>query len=250
MPVNWKDVSEIAKNLVSTAAVIVGGVWVLYQWDTLFPKTRAEVQAAAATVRTDVSGTFGIQLDLNEDGSSIPFKPGSSAAEDVGLQEYCMANPAAVLMQAAPVFGQLVLKSASSIPVGANIENIQLATAPIGTPMIVPRSNQSPGITPVVITNVATVSDNSIFFGGLRENRIEKGQEVQVAFMFNAEIPVQCSQLERIVLFRAQVALTAIDPARDRPVGPPVPKIFVTACQLNPRTGPDCNIKGITARGQ
>jgi hypothetical protein len=38
--------------------------------------------------------------------------------------------------------------------------------------------------------------------------------------MFIAVIPVQCAHLERLVLFRAQVALTAIDPARDRPIGP------------------------------
>ncbi|PSJ38865.1 hypothetical protein [Allosphingosinicella deserti] len=250
MAIDWKERSEIIKNLVSTAAVVVGGLWVLYQWDTVFPKTRADVQAAAASVRTDVSGAFNVQLDMNDDGSPPPFREDAAAADPGDLQAYCMSHPGAVLVQSTPVFGQLMLKSASGIPVRAEVEQVAVSTAPISSPVIHPPAGQTPSIAPMTITDVATLTDDRMFIGGLRANRVEKGQEVQVAVMFDVKVPVQCAHLERLVLFKAQVALTAIDPAKDRPIGPPVPKIFVTTCQLNPRTAPACNISGIEARGQ
>jgi hypothetical protein len=250
MPTDWKELSEVIKNLVSTAAIIVGGLWVLYQWDTLFPKTRADVQAAAASVRTDVSGSFKVQLEMDEGGSGAPFLLPPGTGEETSLSDYCLSHPKEVLTHVAPVFGQLVLKSASGIPVRARVDNIQVMTAPISAASIGLTSPPRSGASPVHITLVAKLADERIFFGGLRENRVEKGQEVQVAVMFDATIPVQCEHLERLVLFRAEVSLTAMDPAKDKPVGPPVPKIFVTACQLTPRTAPTCNINSVEARGQ
>jgi hypothetical protein len=249
MPVDWKERSEILKNLVSTAAILVGGLWVLYQWDTLFPKTKADVQAAAASVRTDVSGTFAMQLDMGG-GEPAPFIGPAGDVEQDDIHAYCEAHPKAVLIQSSPAFGQLTLKSASAIPVRARIEKIEVATAPISASGITPSAGGKAGAAPVPITQVATLDDDRLFFGGLRENRVEKDQEVQVAMMFDARIPVACAHLERLVLFRAQVALTAIDPASDRPIGAPVPKIFVATCQLDPRTAPACNIAGVEARGQ
>ena len=250
MPTDWKERSEILKNLVSTAAVVVGGLWVLYQWDTVFPKTRADVQAAAASVRTDVSGGFTVQLDMNDEGSPAPFREQASSAEQGDISTYCAAHPTATLIQSTPVFGQISLKSASGIPVRARVENLQVSTAPISVAGIVPGDARSGGAQAVRITRAAILDDERMFFGGLRENRVEKGQEVQVAVMFNARLPVECAHLERLVLFQAQVALPAIDPAKDKPIGQAVPKIFVTTCQLNPRTAAACNVKGVEARGQ
>ncbi|BEP96290.1 hypothetical protein GmRootA79_46740 [Acidovorax sp. A79] len=250
MLTDWKERSEVIKNLVSTAAIIVGGLWVLYQWDTLFPKTRADVQAAAASVRTDVSGSFKVELQMDDGGSGAPFLPPPGVSEETSLSDYCLAHPKEVLAHVAPVFGQLVLKSASGIPVRARVDNIQVFTAPISMTNIRPTSTSRFGATSVPTTMVAKLTDENIFFGGLRENRVERGQEVQVAVLFDASIPVQCEHLERLVLFKAEVSLTAMDPARDKPVGSPVSKIFVTACQLNPRSAPTCNINSIEARGQ
>jgi hypothetical protein len=250
MAVDWKERSEIAKNLVSTAAVLVGGLWVLYQWDTVFPKTRADVQAAAASVRTDVSGIFTAQLGMGDTGEPPPFRIPGSAEEQSSAQDYCAANPQAVLLQTTPVFGQLSMKSASAIPVRARVERVRVSTAPISGSGIAPAAGGKSGASAVAIAPVATLDDERLFFGGLRENRVEKGQEVQVALMFDARIPVRCAQLERLLLLQIDVALTAIDPASDRPIGNPVPKVFVTSCQLNPRTPPSCNVKGVEATGQ
>ncbi len=72
MAADWKARSETISNLVSDGAIVVGGIWVLYQWDTMFPKTSADVQTAAASVRTDVSGTFAVRLGMGDD-FPIPF---------------------------------------------------------------------------------------------------------------------------------------------------------------------------------
>ncbi len=148
------------------------------------------------------------------------------------------------------MFAQLVLKSASAIPVRVRVDRVDVSTAPIGSSGITPASQAVGSAHAVVTTPVATIDDDKMFFGGLRENRVEKGQEVQVAMMFNATVPLRCAKLERLLLFRAQVSLTAIDPTRDRPVGEPVPKVFVSTCQLDPRTPAHCNVKEVNAYGQ
>lgn len=249
MAVDWRERSEIIKNLVSAGAVIVGGLWVLYQWDTLFPKTSADVRSAAASVRTDVSGSFTVHMGLGDDGSPIAFRaPGASPEQ--GVTDYCSAAPGTTLIQSSPVFAQLVLRSASAIPVRVRVDRIDVSTTPIGAASMVPASQPKGSASAAAIMPVATIDDDRMFFGGLRENRVEKGQEVQVAMMFTSETPVRCEELERLMLFRAQVSLTAIDPTKDRPVGDAVPKVFVTTCQLNPRTAPVCNVKDVNALGQ
>ena len=247
MSVDWKARSEVIKNLVSAAAVVVGGLWVLYQWDTLFPKTSADVRSAASSVRTDVSGTFTVRMGMDDESTPFHSPPGIEAQ---GVVDFCTQAPDSTLVQTSPVFGQLMLRSASSIPVRARIDRVDVSTAAIPAPSLATSSNAKGSAGAAAIVPVATIDDERIFFGGLRENRVEKGQEVLVAMMFLTEIPVRCSELERLVLFRTQVSLTAIDPTKDRPVGDTVPKVFIAACQLNPRTAPACNVKEVNALGQ
>lgn len=250
MPPSAKDWSEIAKNVASTVGLVVGGLWVLFQWDTMFPKTRADVQTAAASVRTDVSGVFTVKMGMDDGGDGPKFTAPGSAEEQVGLADYCADNPRAVLLQKTPVFAQLKLKSASAIPVRARVDRVRISTAPISDAAIRPAVSARGAAAAVVATPVAVLDDDRMFFGGMRENRVEKDQEVQVAVMFDAQIPLKCVELQRLALFQVEVALTGVDPSRDRPIGKPVPKIFVTACQLSPYAAPQCNIQDVQAYGQ
>jgi hypothetical protein len=195
-----KDWSEIIKNLVSAAAVITGGWWVLYQWNTIFPKTRADVQSAAAMVRTDVSGEFTVQLGLEDE--ELEFRDERSASEPIGLQEYCGDNANASLIQTSSVFGQLQLRSASAIPVRARVERIRVATVPINPGFIAPQAEPIGAARARPPIAVAAVDSEDMFFGGLRENRVERGQEVQVAVMFDVDVPVHCTQLGPVDISR------------------------------------------------
>jgi len=248
---NWKELSETVQNFVSTAAIIVGGIWVLYQWDTMFPKTRSDVQSAAATVRTDVSGTFSVQLGLDtQDGGQIPFHLSGGSSEDSDITAYCLSHPSATITQVTPVYSKLKLQSASAIPVRARIEGIGVSTAPVEAAYYTPSSTAGAIVSDIPITPLASFTDDNMFFGGLRENRVETGQSVEIAMMFNAQIPFSCAQLERLIIFQADVSLTAIDPVKDRNIGPSVAKKFVSTCQLDPRTGAHCNVTEIGAFGQ
>lgn len=248
---NWKDRSEIIRNLVSAAAVVVSGAWVVYQWDTLFPKTRADVQAAAAGVRNDVSGAFTVEIGLGDTGEPPNFDAPATADGPADLQGHCSTHEDDVLLEHAQLFGELKLRSASAIPVRARVEQVRVMTAPIIPPVIrLGTAGGGGSARPIAVTPVATIADEGLFFGGLRENRVEKGQEIVVAMMFGVEIPAKCSSLDRLLIVQSDVALTAIDPTTDRPVGTPVRKIFVTTCQLSPRASARCNIEGVQAVGQ
>ncbi|MBS7537210.1 hypothetical protein KHC28_26535 [Ancylobacter sonchi] len=243
-----KDISEVVKNVISSIAVVVSGFWILYQWDTIFPKTQADVHLAAATVRTDVSGTLTVTIGM--EGSEISFVDPRASDEPRGVQDYCTENSSQVLLYRTPISGQITLKSASAIPVRARIERIRILVAPISEERMAVEASPSPRMTPLKMEEVGDLSDDQIFLGGLRENRVERGQEIKASFLFDAQVPVRCDQLERLMLFQTDIRLVAINPTTGLEFGEAVPKVLVTACQLNPRGGPACNVEGIAGYGQ
>ena len=59
--------SEDVKNWVSALSIVVGGLWVLYQWNTLFPKTAAEVAVSAASATAKPVPTRRNRVVVQED---------------------------------------------------------------------------------------------------------------------------------------------------------------------------------------
>lgn len=243
---SFKDWSEALKNLVTAAALVIGGLWAFYQWDALFPKTSAEVRSVASTVRTEVSGTLNVQLGLtSDDGSNLTFEDGRRSwygyCEDGGTH----------LKLSTPVFASLVLESGSAIPVSAKVDKITISTAPLLSPFLEISESSAAGAThSFSVTPVAEVTTQSAFLGSAQENRVEQGQQVKVGLMFNAAIPLECDQQEVLILFQADVTLTALDVTSPYKTVGSAKKVFVSACQLNPRTAAQCNIESIQAYGQ
>lgn len=251
---NWKDLTEIIKNLASVLALIAAGAWTVIQWDTIFPKTIADVQKAAASVRTDVAGSLTIQVGIpelvSEDLQTTPEAAQTKPPESA--DEFCAANMNGAIVKSSPVTGQIVIKSASGIPVLAKVENVQFELSGIPHQGQIGSAQPTEGAIRVIApSSRQSIDDGRIFFGGLRENRIETGQEVKIAFLFDADIPIPCNQsLGALVIFRTSVLLKAIDPVSSEVVANEVRKVFISACQVDVRTGAHCNIDTFEAYGQ
>ena len=251
---NWKDISEVIKNLASVLALIAAGVWTVVQWDTIFPKTSADVQKAAASVRTDVNGSLTVKMGIGEnEGSEFVGGPEVPEGQQVGSPaEFCEANPGGTVLKTQPVTGQIAIKSASGIPVSARVENIQIDLKKIAEQRLTTFVKPVDAAVRVVApSSRSIIDDDGIFFGALRENRIESGQEVKIAFLFDADIPIPCDQrIGALAVFRSSIVLQAINPVSNQRVADQVRKVFISACQIEVRTGAHCNIETLEAYGQ
>ncbi|MBX7526565.1 hypothetical protein [Qipengyuania vesicularis] len=244
-----KEQSEVLKNLVAAAALIVGGGWTLYQWNTIFPKQDADVKQAASTVRTDVSGSFELStggmglLEVSDEGES-------GGSNGVGnLYFYCSENPRSPLTAKIPFFGTLNLKSASKIPVMARIDTIEVSKLAVTKVQFSAQSVTDPSASALPSTVVATLDDDDVFLGGLRENRVEAGQEIKAAMAFETTIPIGCSPFTNMLLVQANISLRPIDPVSGD-IGDSVNKVFVSNCQIAHYGEIECNVDGPEALGQ
>jgi hypothetical protein len=243
MPRSWlpsKETTESIGSIVQTGAIIVGGVWVLYQWNTIFPKTRADVMTAAAAIRTDIGG--GLQVSV-----------GGEAETDADFDQaaLCEANPSTIVSRRSIVSGQVTAKSASDIPIRVSFDRLEAFSAPGLSDRVSVGAPEGAGLQGYPLEPAGDIGGGDIILGGLKENRIEKGEEVQVSFLTNFQLPFGCKDRERIVVWKFTVGLQAIDPRTGEPIeGSNASKIFISGCQISPSTYANCNIDQIEAYGQ
>ncbi len=222
-----KEISETVKNYFTIAATIVGGIWVYYQWGVIFPKTQADVLTAAATVRTDVSGEMKFQMGIDRSVETVL----AADSSDGDLSTYCTAHPDATFRLTTPMFGTITINSASKVPVMSRVARLRLLRAPSASPAISIADSHAASAKPMAVEDLVELDDDGLFAGGLRENRIEAGQSVSVSFMFDADIPINCKQLNVILLVQADLDLNAIDPASGKTVGAGARKVLVYGCK-------------------
>jgi len=236
-----KDLSETIRNYVTIASVVIGGGWVLYQWDTLFPKTRADVSTAAAKIRTDVKATALVSLDRGE---------GDHSPEDGEVPKACDTETRRFL-----VSGNLGVESASAIPIRATVASVEVLAGDTPTMGIVPATADA--ITPLEMRPVATIPGETAFLGGLSTNRVEQGQTIASSFIWTFEMQFPCTGpegglgQEKLVVFRFNLDLEAINPASGATIdGADARKVALSVCQVTARAHANCNLEDLQAFGQ
>jgi hypothetical protein len=235
-----KDKSEVVKNLISAAGIVVGGIWVLFQWNTIFPKTQAEVISAASDLRADVSGQLHVSFG---DGGATSVRYG----EEV---DPCISNPKHVKVLDSVVSGSAKLDSATQRPLKAYFEGITVKAADNYIVRVGKAEDSSPSVSEIEFIQVGRAG-LGVMLGGLSENRIEKGQSIKSSFLFSMSIPFTCNASEKLVAFEARFKIVPVDveSGADLP-DKAVPKVLITACQISSDGFGGCNIANIDAYGQ
>lgn len=238
---NAKERSEIVKNFVSAAAVIVGGFWVLYQWDTLFPKTSAEVTRAAAGVRSALSGA--LEISMGREGEPTSF-------DDV-----CSKGSEAAHLQM-PLVGRLVLESASGAPVLVRLGDLEVSRYQLGWNTVEAGAPEGPATPVAPITIRAPLPADSVL-GGLHWSRIEQGQSIALSFALRVNLPFPCwlsvadHGTHPIFAIGVGTQVQAIDPRNGAPIeDSTVRKVFLRSCQVSPNGETNCNLEQLVGAGQ
>ena len=103
--------SEDVKNWVTAVSIVVGGCWAFFEWNTLLPKTDAEIQKEIAELRTRTTGSLDIAIFSLVDGEEPTTKDGR------GWYEICGGdNAPSKIFVKLPVRAQLTLQSSSPLP--------------------------------------------------------------------------------------------------------------------------------------
>ncbi len=232
-----KDLSEAVRNLVLAAAVVISGLWVLYQWDTLFPRTRAEVETAAAAVQSDVSGTFEVWLADPPPG--LALAGACAGAVDEAYLEI-------------PLYGRLDTASAADVPVLVRLITLDIARYPAG------RAEAVAGPAGTAFASVrreglrAEIPFDSVL--GPPAHALDRGQSDSFAFMVRARFPFDCAEVAgdvsaaQVFAVTAAVSVDRFDPETaavlpDRNIE----KGFVDVCWIAPDGRSDCDFRGYPA---
>lgn len=233
-----KEQSEAIKNIATAIGIAVGGGWILFQWNVLFPQTEADVLVASASIRADVSGTLSISV-------------GDDGASGTSFTDFCQDDQSATNTLSAWVSGNFRLTSASKLPLNSYFREVLVLTADSSEKVVAIEGDTTPeAIELVELSRLGTVSPKAIV-GGLSENRVEQGQSIQSSFVFRINLPFSCTETEKLVVFQANFDIVPVDPrSGEENTDDAVRKVVISACQIQPYGYGACNIDRISAYGQ
>jgi hypothetical protein len=245
-----KDQSETIRNVAGAIAIIVGGGWVLYKWNTMFPKTEAEVLTASASVRTDVTGDMSVHLGgLASDGYIIDDQTSQA-------QESCAALPAGSPgFVPVPVSARINISSASQIPVRIQIREMELVWTTLEQRHVVTGAPREP-FEPLHLQSASTELADGDFVGALSWSRVEMGGSVSLAIAKTFNLPLTCVPDDNDWVPPGWISISVssdiigVDPRSGTDIeGAHVKKVFTAACSylgFDPRY--DCSGEPLVAQ--
>ncbi len=234
------DLSGTVKNWVTTASIIIGGGWVLYEWNTLFPKTDAEVTISTADLRARTIG----QLSVNF--SQLPSGEAPTTASGDYFSDTCAAGDVSSVQLGFPAKILLELKSNAPIPVRVEITDFLLAEILPGVPHVA--SESAPAI--FAENALGAVQSHPLsqdaFISGLNWTNVEPEGQGNLAVLGTAYLSFSCAY-GGSSLTPAEYAIglkVVIQPvARDGTPGEPIDRYFYQVCRLNADGGSSCKFE-------
>ncbi len=241
---SFKNNSEGIKNVVTTIAIIVAGAWTYFNWDTLLPKSNAEILSSAATIRTDVKGSLNVQIGNGAGG--IFHDPD----RDQKLSEVCANDQSTTNKLVIPLSARLELQNTSSLPVRTTISNFRIQSSNVPGEAIVFSASEDYVFEPYEFEEVGRIDGPESFIAGLQSNRIEAGQEISSSILLKTEIPFGCSETEKILQITSEVDLVGVDPVTDQDLAnSSARKVFASFCQVTLGQWMNCNLVNLEAFG-
>ena len=178
--------SEDVKNWVTAVSIVVGGLWVLYEWNTLFPKTESEVTISTATLRTRAHGDLAVTFVALPDGE-LPM-----TSDGKFFYEACPETEAKSLPVRLPVRAFLNLTSSAPIPVRVEVVDFLVADVVAQTPKI-EDGNEAPIFIADALSDVKTTPlASEAFVGGLRWTHVEPQGRSALAVLGTVSLPFSC----------------------------------------------------------
>jgi len=181
-----KLTSEDAKNWVTSISIIVGGFWVLFQWNVLFPKTAADIEITAAELRTRTSGDLHVAL-YPALGGVAP-----STADGRDSYELCSDEGTDSVTLQFPIRMGLILESNAPIPIRVVAQDFLISEI---KEMSATLSDEAapPAFTPDAFGPVRTTKlEESAFVGGLNWTHVEPDGKATLALMGTVSLPFSC----------------------------------------------------------
>ena len=232
MAASLKEISETLRNLTMAGAVIVSGVWVYYQWDTLFPKTQAEVSAAAATVVADVSGRLDVSL--------------AAPPADLSLSSACSASSDNLAHLQIPLLARISIESAAAVPVLIRPMTLDISRYRPGAVTV---AAGLPDATHAAIGRDGTwanITHESVLGGPTRV--LDVGQSAQIDILVRGNFAVDCTDPEPS-LYAVTLAFSAEPFDRVTATGQKdqwTGHAFTDLCRIAPDGRSDCEITGLS----
>ncbi len=231
--------SEDIKNWVATASILVGGIWVLYQWNTIFPKTKSEVTISAAALRARTLGDISVTLVPTPDGTA----PTTAQGED--FSQACQKEQATRMLIQIPARIVLRFTSNAPIPVRVEVTDLLLMEMAARVPAVM-----TAGKPPIFIADTlgpvqSAPLPEGAFLGGLRWTHVEPQGSSVLAIVGALNLPFSCgaggsswTAAEFAIGLKANVR--AIDISGT--LGEIVDRYFYQVCRVNADGGSTCAI--------
>ncbi|MDJ0629329.1 MAG: hypothetical protein QNJ44_13805 [Rhodobacter sp.] len=229
--------SEDVKNWVTSISIIVGGFWVLFQWNVLFPKTAADIEITAADLRTRTSGVLHVALYPALGGVS------PSTADGREFYELCAEAGTDSVTLRFPIRMALNLESNAPIPirvVGQDflVSEIKEMSATLsdeeGLPAFTPDA-----FGPVRMTKL----EESAFVGGLNWTHVEPDGKATISLMGTVSLPFSCfyggsGWTPAEYAFGLNVKMSSV--SRDGALENEIERFFYNICKVNADGGSTC----------
>ena len=178
--------SEDAKNWVTTAAIIIGGIWTWYEWDTLFPKTESEITISTASLRARTSGNMSVEF--------IPLPDGVEPTTETGqtFYERCENSEIENVSIQMPVRIGLNLSSNAPIPVRVEVTDFLIAPVFLSEPEISLEEVEYTFTANSFGDVIETPLTKDAFLGGLTWTHVEPNGSGTLAILGEVAIPFSC----------------------------------------------------------
>ncbi len=234
--------SDDAKNWATAAAIVVGGIWTLYQWNTLFPKTSSEVEISVADIRARTEGRLQVEIVPPPDGE----QPMTSDARS--FSDLCENDSGARVHIRFPVRLQLALTS--NAPVAVRVAVTDFLIAPVSEDWA---SIADPA--PAQLFSATTLGevrrtplDQAAFIGGLSWTHVEPDGQGALAVLGDAYFPFGCwfsgsslTWAEFAIGLRAEIRPVRRDGSQGDEVAE---RQFFQLCKVNADGGSTCPPRG------
>lgn len=237
--------SEDLKNWVTTISIVIGGIWILYEWRTIFPKTQSEISVSAAALRTRTIGEISVSVTQQREGTGVTTADGRT------FEEVCMSdsepNSADIIIPMRILF---VLKSISPMPVRVNVTDFVLYEIYDIQP-IIDEEKESVDDYEFIANHIgkgrSTPLGPDAFIGGLQWTDVEPGGDGALAILGSVKLPFSCgfggaplTPGEFGIGIKAKLA--SIN--KDGIIGEEVDRYFYKVCNINTDGGSNCLSSG------
>jgi hypothetical protein len=239
--------SEDAKNWATVVAIIVGGIWAFFEWQTVFPKTTSDNEISSASLRARTTGSISVSL--------IPVPSGEQATNSVGqsLYDLCAIEGTLSAQMSIPVRIALVLQSSAPVAVRVQATDFLLSEILQQEPVI-SDATQPTAFTSNSLGPVTSVPlDPSSFIGELDWTHVEPGGYGSLGIAGTAHLPFSCTYggsdlTPAEFAFGLKVRVSSVGATGN--IGESVDRYFFQTCKVNPDGGSTCSPDSTNEAGE